>query len=104
MFDKKWKKMYTSTVLETSQPGFPFHPTSGKDYKAPSARERLSYFKERTKQREYLDSQIAHLDKLLKDNSINEDTYVRFKKLLEMRYGEKRETTREKHGFTNHKT
>ena len=60
-----------------------------------------SYFKERRKQREHLNSQIAHLDRLLESNSVGEDTYVRSKKLLRMNYKQKREATREKYGFTN---
>ena len=62
---------------------------------------RRSYIKERTKQKEHLNSQIAHLDKLLKDNSIDENTYARYKKLLEMNYEQKLEETRAKYGFTN---
>jgi hypothetical protein len=62
---------------------------------------RRSYLKERTKQKEHLNSQIAHLYKLLNDKSINEDTYARYKKLLEMNYEREHEATREKHGFTN---
>jgi hypothetical protein len=58
------------------------------------------YLEERTKQREFLDSQIANLERLLKDNSIDESTYTRYKKLLEMNYEQKREETREKHCFT----
>lgn len=62
---------------------------------------RRSYLKERTKQKEHLNSQIANLEKLLNDKSINEDTYARYKKLLEMSYEQEREATREKYGFTN---
>jgi hypothetical protein len=78
-----------------------FHLNNRKNCKTHLARKKRSYLEERIKQREYLSSQIAHLDKLLHNNSINRDTYARFKKLLEMSYEQKREATIEKHGFTN---
>jgi hypothetical protein len=66
----------------------------------PHPRKNCSYVEEKTKQREHLTSQIAKIDRLIKDNSIDETTYTRYKKLLEMNYEKKCEATREKHGFT----
>lgn len=59
------------------------------------------YAKERTKQREHMNSEVAYVDKLLEEGSIDEDIHARYKKLLEMGYAEKRQETREKYGFTN---
>jgi hypothetical protein len=56
---------------------------------------RRAYIKERTKQREDLNTEIAGLDKLLKEGYI----HVRLKKLLEIGYEQKRQETREKYGF-----
>jgi len=61
---------------------------------------RQAYIKERTKQREHLTREIASLDRLLKESSIDEDIYVRLKKLLEMGNEQKRQETREIFGFT----
>ena len=60
---------------------------------------RRVYIKERTEQRERLNRGIAGLDRLLKENSIDEDTYARLKKLLEIGYKQKRQETREMCGF-----
>jgi hypothetical protein len=60
---------------------------------------RHAYIKERIEQREHLNREVAGLDKLLKENSIDEDTCARLKKLLEIGYEQKRQETREKHGF-----
>jgi len=65
---------------------------------------RRSYIKERTKQKEHLNTQIAHLDKLLKHNSIDENMHARYEKLLEINYEKEREETRTKYGFTNSTT
>ncbi len=61
---------------------------------------RRGYVKERIKQREHLNGEIAGLDKLLKENSIDEDTHARLGKVLEIGYEQKRQETREKYGFT----
>ena len=101
MFDKKWK-IEPRKVLETSLFKISFNFTrTEKTRERNLQKKRRSYLKERTKQKEHLNSQIAHLEKLLSDKSINEDTYTRLKKLLEMSYEQEREATREKHGFTN---
>jgi hypothetical protein len=60
---------------------------------------RRAYIKERIKQREHLNREFAGLDKLLKENSIDEDTRARLKKMLEIGYEQKRQETREKYGF-----
>jgi uncharacterized protein YecT (DUF1311 family) len=60
---------------------------------------RRAYIKERTKQREDLNTEIAGLDKLLKEGYIHKDIHVRLKKLLEIGYEQKRQETREKYGF-----
>ena len=101
MFYKKWK-IEPKKVSKTSQFEASFNFASTEKTTERNVKEkRRSYLKERTKQKEHLSSQIAHLDRLLKDNSIDWDTYVRYKKLLEMNYEQKREETREGHGFTN---
>jgi len=102
MFGKEWRKINQKKILETSPFKAPFNftkaeKTTKRDFKG----KRRSYLKERTKQKEHLNSQIANLEKLLNDKSINEDTYARYKKLLEMSYEQEREATREKYGFTN---
>lgn len=60
---------------------------------------RRVYIKERTEQRERLNKGIAGLDRLLKESSIDEETYGRLKKLLEIGYKQKRQETREMCGF-----
>jgi hypothetical protein len=60
---------------------------------------RGSYIKERTKQRDHLNEEIRGLTKLLKENSIDQETFKRLKKILEISYGEKLEKTRKNHGF-----
>ena len=60
---------------------------------------RRSYIEERTKQRDHLNEEIRGLTKLLKENSIDQETFRRLKKILEISYGEKREKTRKNHGF-----
>ncbi len=87
-----------------AQANGPFRYPHEKDSNTHPDEKNRSYLKERRKQREYLNSQIAHLDKLLDNASIGEDTYVRSKKLLRMNYEQKREATREKYGFTNSMT
>jgi DNA-binding protein H-NS len=62
---------------------------------------RRAYARERTKRREHLNNEVAHVDKLFKARSIDENTHARYKKLLEMSYAQKRQETREKYGFTN---
>jgi hypothetical protein len=65
---------------------------------------RRAYIKERLKEREHLNREISDLDRLLKENSIDEYTYTRYKKLLEMGYERKRQQTRERYGFTQNLT
>jgi len=62
---------------------------------------RRVYAKERTKQLEHMKNEVTYINKLLEEGSIDENTYARYKKLLEMVYVEKRQETREKYGFTN---
>ena len=61
---------------------------------------RCDYTKERSKQREHLNTEIAGLNKLLSESSVDEDTHARLKKMLEMGYEQKRRETRQKYGFT----
>jgi len=63
-------------------------------------KKRHAYIKERQKARERLNKEKRTLDKLLKEKSIDNHTYARYKKLLEMSYQMKREQTRGKYGFT----
>ncbi len=58
-----------------------------------------SYLKERSKQQQQLNEEFSRLDVLLKQNSIDESTHERLKKLLEMGYKQKRMETRLKYGF-----
>ena len=60
---------------------------------------RRSYFKERSKQQQQLNEEFSRLDVLLKQNSIDESTHERLKKLLEMGHKQKRMETRLKYGF-----
>jgi hypothetical protein len=60
---------------------------------------RRAYIEERVKQQEHLNKEVARLDKLLKENSIDEDTHARLNMILEMGYEQKRQETRKKYGF-----
>jgi len=60
---------------------------------------RRSYLKERSKQQQQLNEEFSRLDVLLKQNSIDENTHERLRKLLEMGYKQKRIETRLKYGF-----
>jgi hypothetical protein len=60
---------------------------------------RRSYFEERSKQHEHLNEEFSRLEELLKENSIDQGTYERLLKLLQMGYKQKREETRLKYGF-----
>ncbi|MEM3463905.1 MAG: hypothetical protein QXL91_03485 [Candidatus Bathyarchaeia archaeon] len=71
-----------------------FHGFSRKMQKA-----KCSYFKERVQQRQHLNEEITKLDKLFKENVIDEDTHRRLRKLLEIAYQKKRQETRRKYGF-----
>ncbi len=105
MFDKKCKKIDNVAAPETPRFKTLFHFSKKAEVTQRKFREkRCSYIKERTTQKEHLTSQSIHLDTLLKNNSINQDTYARLKKLLEMKYEEKINEIRERHGFpkTNH--
>ena len=99
MFNKKDE---TDHKLRSASPSFRalFHYV-GKEESAHRKlqKTRRAYIKERTKQREHLNGEIAGLDKLLKEGSIDEDIYPRLKKLLEMGYEQKRRETREMYGF-----
>ncbi|MGB9959084.1 MAG: hypothetical protein ACPLKQ_00995 [Candidatus Bathyarchaeales archaeon] len=58
-----------------------------------------SYFRERVQQRQHLNREFDRLDKLLKENVIDEDIYKRLRKLLEIGYQQKIQETRRKYGF-----
>jgi len=58
-----------------------------------------SYLKERCEQHQSLSKEFSRLDMLLKENSIDESTYERLKKLLETGYEQKRQEIRLKYGF-----
>ncbi|MGB9713752.1 MAG: hypothetical protein ACPLZC_02090 [Candidatus Bathyarchaeales archaeon] len=58
-----------------------------------------SYFKERVQQRQHLNEEITRLDKLFQESVIDEDTYIRLRKLLDIAYQKKRQETRRKYGF-----
>ncbi|MEM2937160.1 MAG: hypothetical protein QXJ63_01265 [Candidatus Bathyarchaeia archaeon] len=62
-------------------------------------RVKRSYFKERFKQQQRLKEEVARLDTLLRENAIDEDTYRRLRKLLEIGYQQQRQETRRKYGF-----
>jgi hypothetical protein len=61
---------------------------------------RRSYLKERCEQHQKLNEESSRLDMLLKEESIDESTYERLKKLLKMGYEHKRQMTRRKYGFS----
>ena len=58
-----------------------------------------SYLKERCKQHQRLKKETSRLDRLLKDDSIDRETYERLKKLLETGYEQRRQDIRLKYGF-----
>ena len=60
-----------------------------------------AYSKERNKQREHLNKEIAGVNKLLKEGSISQDIHSRYLKMLEMGYVQKIQETRDRYGFTN---
>jgi len=60
---------------------------------------RRAYTKERTKQRERLNREVAGLDRLMQDKSIDEDTHARLNKILKIVYEQKLQETRKKYGF-----
>jgi hypothetical protein len=62
-------------------------------------KKKSAYAKERTKQRENLNKEIAGLGKLQELGSISADTCNRYTKILEIGYSQKRMQTREKYGF-----
>jgi hypothetical protein len=101
MFNKKWK-IDPIKIAEIGQLKASFNFARTETAAERNLRKkRRSYLKERTKQKEHLNSQILHLEQILNDKSIDDDTYVRYKKLLEMNYEQEREETRDKHGFMN---
>ena len=59
-----------------------------------------SYLKERCKQHQNLKKESAKLEVLLKEKSIDKDTYERLKTLLEIIYEQKRQDIRLKYMFT----
>jgi len=65
---------------------------------------RRAYFKERQRERERFDREVTSLDKLLKENSLDKNTYARYIKLLEMDYEQKRQRTRVRFGFIKNLT
>jgi hypothetical protein len=62
-------------------------------------RVKRSYFRGRFKQQQRLKEEVARLDTLLKENAIDEDTYRRLRKVLEIGYQQQRQETRRKYGF-----
>ena len=64
---------------------------------------RSAYSKERKKQREHLDLEIAGVNKLLKEGLISKDIHSRYLKMLEMGYAQKIQVTRDKYGFAKPK-
>ena len=60
-----------------------------------------AYSKERNKQREHLNKEIAGVNKLLKEGSISQDIHSRYLKMLEIGYAQKIQETRDRYGFTN---
>ena len=60
---------------------------------------RRSYLRERCKQQQRLNEEFSRLDVFLKENLIDESTYERLKRLLEMGYEHKRQETRLIYGF-----
>ncbi len=64
---------------------------------------RHAYTKERIKQREHLNKEIACVNKLRKEGSISKDIHARYLKMLEIGYAQKIQETRDKHGFANPK-
>ena len=63
-------------------------------------KKRLSYFKERREQYQNLKKEFLRLDMLLNENSIDESTHERLKKLIKMGYEQRRQETMLKYGFS----
>jgi hypothetical protein len=59
-----------------------------------------SYLKERCKQHQRMKAESSKLDQLLKENNIDENTYERLQKLLEMSYTQESQEIRLKYGFS----
>jgi hypothetical protein len=57
------------------------------------------YLKERCEQHQNLKKESSRLDMLLKEKSIEKDTYERLKELLERGYEQKRQDIRLKYGL-----
>jgi len=100
MFKKK-DKIFSKSRPSPFQSLFTITKREAKANKPKLKKIRRVYAKERTKQREHMKNEVTYINKLLKEGSIDENTYARYKKLLEMGYVEKRQETREKYGFTN---
>jgi hypothetical protein len=60
-----------------------------------------AYSKERKKQREHLEKEIAVVNKFFEEGSISKDIHSRYLKMLEMGYTQKIQETRDKYGFPN---
>jgi hypothetical protein len=58
-----------------------------------------SYEKEIEKHKEHMNEEIAGVNKMLKDGTINKDIHERYLKLLEIGYTQKIQETRNKFGF-----
>ena len=54
-----------------------------------------SYIKEKAKQKTHINKQLANLEKLLKNKSIDKETYERMRKMLIMNEKKQEETTTE---------
>ena len=98
MFNKKHEaidKRYLSSPFDSS-----FH-FAKKEAKVQRKLQKIrqDYTRERTKQREHLNKELAVVEKLLEEGSISEDIRARYKKMLELGYTQKRRETREKYGF-----
>jgi hypothetical protein len=55
-------------------------------------------------QQQHLTDELTKLKTLLKERTIDKETWERYEKLLKIGYEKERELTREKYGFTNHST
>lgn len=62
-------------------------------------KKKFSYLKERREQYQNLNKEFSRIDMLLKENSIDESTHERLKKLVKMGYEQKRQETMLKYGF-----
>ena len=100
MFNRKLK---TTKQLQSSSQQSNLDQTSKEETKLwlKLQNNKHSYEKEIEKQKEHMNEEIAYVDKMRKDGSINEDIHARYLRLLEIGYAQKLQEIKVKFGFQN---